>query len=333
MSNIPKGSTVLVTGANGFIASHVADQLLAAGYLVRGTVRSTSKADWLFERFDKAYGKGKFVCVEVPDMVQDGAFDEVVKGVSGIIHLASVVTFSSNPDEVITPTVKGALNIITSATKEPSVKSLVYTSSSTAVMMPQANEAITVTKGTWNDASVKAAYEPNAAGYSVYAASKTEAERAIWRATKETKPHFQVSAVLPSANFGPILQPGGESSSSTASWILKLWDGATGLWDFPPQWFVDVRDTAQLHVAALIDPSCDGQRIFAFAETYRWNTLLGIMRKQNPGRKFIEDNENEGADLTKVPNGEAEELLKKHFGHGWIGLEESIKANTATFKV
>jgi hypothetical protein len=32
-------------------------------------------------------------------------------------------------------------------------------------------------------------------------------------------------------------------------------------------------------------------------------------------------------DLTEVPNAEAEELLKKHYGHGWTGLEESIREN------
>lgn len=32
-ATIPKGSTVLVTGVTGFIASHVADQLLQAGYV------------------------------------------------------------------------------------------------------------------------------------------------------------------------------------------------------------------------------------------------------------------------------------------------------------
>ena len=99
MSTIAKGSIVLVTGANGFIGAHVADQVLQAGYTVRGTVRSKEKANWLYERFDANYGKGKFEAVEVPDMVAEGAFDEAVKGVSGIIHLASIVTFSDNPDE------------------------------------------------------------------------------------------------------------------------------------------------------------------------------------------------------------------------------------------
>ena len=38
-------------------------------------------------------------------MVDEGAFDDAVKGVSGICHTASVMTFSDKPDEVIPPVV------------------------------------------------------------------------------------------------------------------------------------------------------------------------------------------------------------------------------------
>lgn len=77
---IPKGSLVVVTGVNGYVASHVADQLLTAGYKVRGTVRSVDKSHWINEVFEKRYGGGKFETVVVEDMIHDGAFDEVVKG-------------------------------------------------------------------------------------------------------------------------------------------------------------------------------------------------------------------------------------------------------------
>jgi uncharacterized protein YbjT (DUF2867 family) len=49
------GAKVLVTGANGYIAIHVVDQLLKAGYAVRGTVRSEKKTLHLKQVF-AAYG-------------------------------------------------------------------------------------------------------------------------------------------------------------------------------------------------------------------------------------------------------------------------------------
>lgn len=79
-SAIPKGSIVLVTGVNGYIASHIADQLLLAGYNVRGSVRDASRTQWIAELFNKKYGPGRFERCVVPNMSVDGAFDVAVKG-------------------------------------------------------------------------------------------------------------------------------------------------------------------------------------------------------------------------------------------------------------
>ena len=225
---------------------------------------------------------------------------------------------------------KGALNIMTAATKEPGIKSLVYTSSSTAALMPQPNKVIKMTKETWDDDAVKAA-ETNPDAWNVYGASKTEAERAIWKAVNETKPPFQVACVLPNANFGPIIKPGGEHEASTASWLIRLYNGDTSVFEgLPPQYFVDVRDNARLHVIALIDPDCNGQRLFAFTAPFNWNDVLAVFRKLRPSKSFPEDREDLGRDLSEIPNEDAEALLKKHYGRGFFSLEESVEANIAT---
>lgn len=155
MTTIQKGDTVLVTGATGYIGSHVVEELLAAGYKVRGTSRTKEKAAYLTDLMDNKFGEGNLEIVEVPDMIADDAYTDAVQGVSGIVHLASIVTFSSDPEEVIPPTVKGTLNILEAASTEPKVRSVVYTSSSTAALSPVANEKIIVTKDTWNDAAVE----------------------------------------------------------------------------------------------------------------------------------------------------------------------------------
>ncbi len=77
---IETGSKILVTGVNGLVASHVADQALKAGYKVVGTVRDAKKAQWMKARFEKDYGEGCFEIATVPDMAAEGAFDEAVKG-------------------------------------------------------------------------------------------------------------------------------------------------------------------------------------------------------------------------------------------------------------
>lgn len=84
---VPKGSTVLITGVNGFIASNVADQFLKFGYKVRGTTRDVQKNAWIVNLFDRKYGPGKMELVSLPDVEADGAYDEVVKGIDRYYYL------------------------------------------------------------------------------------------------------------------------------------------------------------------------------------------------------------------------------------------------------
>lgn len=79
-SPIPKGSWILVTGVNGFLASHIADQLLRNGYKVRGSVRTPSKTKWVKDRFEQKYGHFMFELVQVEDATLPGAFETPMKG-------------------------------------------------------------------------------------------------------------------------------------------------------------------------------------------------------------------------------------------------------------
>lgn len=77
---IPKGSVVLVTGVNGYLGLHVADQLVSQGYNVLGTVRDEAKATWTKEYFEKTYGAGKFNVAIVKDLGSEGSFDDLMNG-------------------------------------------------------------------------------------------------------------------------------------------------------------------------------------------------------------------------------------------------------------
>lgn len=79
-SSIPLGSTVLVTGVNGFVGSHVADQLLNYGFKVRGSVRDVKRCSWLSDQFDDKYGKNRFELFQVGNLTDEGVFDDAVKG-------------------------------------------------------------------------------------------------------------------------------------------------------------------------------------------------------------------------------------------------------------
>lgn len=202
-SLLPTDSLVLVTAANGFLASHIANQLLHAGFRVRGTVRDASspKYKWIKRLFDSSHGPGRFHLVSVPDIAADGAFDDAVKGVDAVAHVGSVVgkDASGTLDSIVAPVVKGALEPLKSAAREGSVKSFVFTSTSNAAYSPKAGEGGDVDEGTWNEASVRELLRLEEGGDAVqrtlaaYSASKMEAERAVWRWVEENEPRFMVN--------------------------------------------------------------------------------------------------------------------------------------------
>ncbi|KAH8893568.1 NAD(P)-binding protein, partial [Thozetella sp. PMI_491] len=299
--SIPRGSWVLVTGANGYIASHVVDTLLGLGFRVRGTIREDKP--WLVQFFEEKYGKGKFESVVIPVMEEDDAFDAAMEGVSGVVHLATDVSMNANPHTVIANVKQATTNALVAATKHKSIKRFVLTSSSSAAIIPKPNvKGITIDKSTWNDEAVSAAWNNSAPegqqGYYVYAASKTEGERAAWKWVAEEKPQFVLNTVLPNANRLTILL----------------------------EYYVDVGDCARLHVSALLDSSVENERIFAFAREFNWTDVISILRKLRPGRELPDPPENEGRDYTVVvPQKRAEALLKSFFGQsGWTDMEQSL---------
>ncbi|KAL8659704.1 MAG: hypothetical protein Q9202_006984 [Teloschistes flavicans] len=329
---IPEGSLVLITGVNGYIGSHAADQFLQAGYRVRGTARDDDKAAWVKEFFTKKYGEGKIETVVVADMAKEGAFDEAIKGCSAIAHIASDVSFSPDPNAVVPPVLAGVLNAASAASKEPSLKRFVYTSSSVAITVPKPNVPdFHVTNTGWNDHAIQEAWAPPPytpeRAYMVYCASKTQAERELWKFVREQKPAWVLNCVLPDYNMGTILHE--KQSASTGGAIRAIYQSGDmtlpGL--LPPAWMVDVQDTARLHVAAAIDPEVANERILAYAQTYDFNEVLALLRKMFPAKEFPADTEGLGRITGTVDNERGTGLLKRFGLSGWKGLEESVREN------
>lgn len=82
---------VLVTGASGFIGSHLCAYLLERGYEVKGMVRKTSNLRWLEGlKLNLVYG----------DLGDEDSLEEAVKGVEAVFHTAAVVRSRKGRDFV-----------------------------------------------------------------------------------------------------------------------------------------------------------------------------------------------------------------------------------------
>ncbi|KAK5690665.1 hypothetical protein LTR17_025902 [Elasticomyces elasticus] len=335
---IPLGSLVLVTGANGWQGMHVVDQLLERGYRVRGTVRTGDKAVEIACYFGDKYTPGQFTTAVIPDMAQPGAFDIAARGCAGIMHVASVMSYSPDPHQVIAPTIAGAINALEAAAKEPTVRRFVYCSATAAAVSQGTGKRNTVTHESWNMAAFKTAWEPppynNDRAYAVFASSKMQTEQAVWRWVRSRRPHFAINTVLPNVLWGKILDPGQEYRTSVVDLAL-IFDGnaRAAAWQ-PPQYFVDVQDSALLHVAALILPDIQGQRLFAAHSPYNIDSVLQLLRGLYPDKAIAGDVNDHGVDLTSfTETWKSEDLLKRMGRTGWTDIETSISRTCEAFQL
>ncbi len=273
--------TILLTGASGFIAKHIALKLLNAGYAVRGTVRKPDRADEVRDAVRPhltdagAMDRLSFVAL---DLDRDDGWTTALAGVDALMHTASPFPLVQprNKDDVIRPAVDGTLRALTAA-KAAGVKRVVLTSSSVAVMgrdLPPGKAAFDETD--WTDLS----FPSN----TPYDKSKTMAERAAWDFVAAQAPDMQMTTINPALVLGPPLDRHFGTSVSIVERMLRAKDPLQPNFGLPS---VDVRDVAEMHLRALTHAGTVGERFIA-AERFLWFTDIAATLKQAyPNRRIV----------------------------------------------
>ena len=122
---------ILVTGAAGFIGSHLTETLVRQGYKVRAFVYYNSFNSWGWLDQCAEDVKGKFE-VFPGDIRDPHGVKEAMKGCDAVLHLAALIAipFSyHSPDSYIDTNVKGTLNVLQAA-RDSKVKRILITSTS-----------------------------------------------------------------------------------------------------------------------------------------------------------------------------------------------------------
>jgi nucleoside-diphosphate-sugar epimerase len=237
--SIPTGSWILVTGASGFLASHICLEFLRRGFKVRGAVRDSTQSSWLLQdaRFKPYADLGAIELVSVPHLGAPGAYDEAIKGAAAIIHTAYVTNIVSDPNEVITPMVAGVRSILAAAIREPAVQEVVFTSSA-LVASPLESGGIdngVVGRDSWNDAILEAAWAAPPNAMANYPASKVAAEKEVWKFVESNKGrhlHFNVNVVSPAGITGEPLHK--KHIDGPANWVVHAYRGNKAVMDTLP---------------------------------------------------------------------------------------------------
>jgi NAD dependent epimerase/dehydratase len=131
MSSLKPGASVLVTGADGFIGSHLTETLARQGYRVRAFVYYNSNNSWGWLDQCSEDVKGHFE-VFAGDIRDPHGVREAMKGCDAVIHLAALIAipFSyHSPDTYVETNIKGTLNVLQAA-RELKIKRVIHTSTS-----------------------------------------------------------------------------------------------------------------------------------------------------------------------------------------------------------
>jgi len=111
---------VLVTGISGFIASHVAANLLQQGFAVRGTVRTEAKGERILGKLtDKGVDTSRLELVET-NLDEDAGWKEAVKDCRYVQHIASPFPLEapSNRESLVPEARAGAMRVVEQALGE-----------------------------------------------------------------------------------------------------------------------------------------------------------------------------------------------------------------------
>ncbi|KAJ7187376.1 hypothetical protein C8R46DRAFT_1059584 [Mycena filopes] len=272
---------IFVTGASGFLGSHVVLQLLEKGYRVRAAARA-KKVEHL-KAIYASYGDRVDV-IEIADISQD-QFPDALKGVDGIIHLASPLAGREAPEAMLATAAQGTLNVVEQGEKA-GVKRFVVTSSIATVRNPQES----YTDKDWNPVTKKMALTAGNAMLT-YAASKKFSELALWEWV-DKHPQVEVTTLNPPFLYGPFApnfplpHPDGAAISTNKliyNFLFK--DGP-----FPGMThYVDVRDAALAHVLALDSPPTAevGRKRIIFSAPTGWpfQQTLNFIARERPALK------------------------------------------------
>jgi dihydroflavonol-4-reductase len=263
---------VLVTGASGFIASHIVSQLLSIGYRVRGTVREPSSPK--HSRLMALPGAEDRLELIAADLLRPGAFDQAVVGCAYVLHTASPYELDvADPQrDLVDPAVNGTLSVLQSCVADGSVRRVVLTSSGAAIT-DRADGHVN-TEADWNTRSSLTS--------NPYYFSKTLAEQTAWSFAERERIGFDLVVVNPFYVIGPSLGPEMNTSHSFFTGVTNGTVPAILALEWP---LVDVRDVARAHILAMEHPDASGRYIVA-AGTRTMRQVIEILEANGWGDRY-----------------------------------------------
>lgn len=176
MSETETKPLALITGASGFIGSHLTENLKGRGWKIRALVRKTSDLRWL---------KGLDIQLSYGDFFDPGSLTDAVKGTDFIFHIAAAK--SGNRQKIFQNNVDATVKLAEAAVKNaPALKRFVFFSSQAAAGPAECSNA-------------QKCETDRCRPISDYGQSKLEAELRL----KEFSARLPITIIRPPTVYGP----------------------------------------------------------------------------------------------------------------------------------
>ncbi|KAK9172498.1 NAD dependent epimerase/dehydratase family protein [Cryptosporidium meleagridis] len=261
-------TTVLVTGATGFIASHIVERLLLRGYKVRATTRSKSNQN--SDSLLNFHFADQNLMLYEADLLNSECWKELVKGCRIVIHCASPYKMDcKDPYEIIDPAIIGTKNVIHACCMCDDVKTVVLTSSIAAVV------------GAYKDGKVYSEIDWNEDCNPLihpYLYSKVEAEKIAYKVVDECRKSLNLIVVNPGMVIGPSYR---SDVNQSVQWVYNMITGRMPLAvDLQTGW-VDVRDVAEVHIR-LFESGKSSGRFICIEGMYTFLDISKMIKHTSP---------------------------------------------------
>ncbi|UYV69570.1 hypothetical protein LAZ67_6003996 [Cordylochernes scorpioides] len=253
---LSRHTKVLVTGAAGFVASHVVLRLVQAGCAVRGTVRSLSSYSAL--ALSDLFPDLELVAA---DLRKDGGWEEAVEGCTYVVHVAAENVL--HDVDSVSQVVQGMQRVLRACKM---VQRVVVTSCITAINGELDSKSIIYTEEDWSDIT----------SVDHQGVCKMLSERAAWEIFNGHELPFEMAVINPGWIIGPLLI---SSFGQSVNIIKHLLDGNMAFCPRLNFAFCDVRDVAEAHFRALVLPEANGQRHIIVTQNLWLKDVSKIMAK------------------------------------------------------
>lgn len=268
---------VLVTGASGYIGSHIVANLLSKGKVVRATVRDASDPERTDHLRNMEVARGGSLEIIEMNLLDSESVHRAVYGCKEVIHTAAVVVLKSKKpqEKIVDPSVVGTQNVLDAIDSSETVECLVHTSSTAAIRPQRWEDGQTLTTDTWaEDANI----EDNP-----YGLAKFSAERLVrnWHSSNKNAP--RMVTINPCVVLGPPLSK--RHLRGSPSFIMMLLKREIPFVIPMHISIVDVRDVAEAHVRALSRGDSGGRYLVVSGQMW-WKEVAMAIKKGNPTMKI-----------------------------------------------